>query len=175
MTPFCAADIGHDEGCVLHAYPDPESPLAQHLASLELVYVPGDETRFPHLSGAPWTIGYGHAGADVHAGLVWTLAQAVATRATDIGRAAALLGQHAPWWLGLEDPRQDVMVNLCFNMGWGDGAHGLSSFKHTLEAIRLGLYSAAAEGLLASKWAGQVHSRAHRLAEQMKTGVRVAP
>jgi lysozyme len=92
--------------------------------------------------------------------------------AADVAKAEALLDHGAPWWRTLNDARQDVMVNLCFNMGWGDGKHGLSSFWHTLEAVRLGLYSAAAEGLLASKWAKQVHGRANRLAEQLRTGER---
>jgi lysozyme len=151
VTPFLADDIKAAEGLRLRAYPDVLS------------------------GGAPFTIGWGHAGLDVHPGLEWTEEQAEVALAADIATAINRLDRNIPWWRGLCDARQDVLVNLCFNMGWGDRTHGLSSFKHTLEAIRLDLFSAAAEGLLASKWAGQVGSRATRLAEQMRTGVRVAP
>lgn len=143
-TPHLADDLKRDEGCKLKAYQD----------TLGI-----------------WTVGVGHA--HVAPGTVWTQAEADEALAADIAKAEALLDAHAPWWRTLSDPRQDVMANLCFNMGWGDGTHGLSSFKHTLEAIRLGLYSAAAEGLLASKWAGQVKGRANRLAEQLRSGIRV--
>jgi lysozyme len=51
--------------------------------------------------------------------------------AEDVAKAEALFDAHAPWWRSLNDARQDVMVNLCFNMGWGDGSHGLSSFRNT--------------------------------------------
>lgn len=146
MTPFLPDDLKHDEGCRLHAYQD---------------------TR------GIWTIGVGHA--HVAPDTVWTQEQADAQLNLDILGAEVDLDRSVPWWRDLNDARQDVMVNLCFNMGWGDGRHGLSSFGHTLEVIRLELYSAAAEGLLASKWAGQVHGRATRLAQQLKTGVRVAP
>jgi lysozyme len=48
----CFDLIKRFEGCRLHAYPDPGT------------------------GGAPWTIGYGHTGADVHKGTVWTQEQA---------------------------------------------------------------------------------------------------
>jgi lysozyme len=145
-TPFLADDLKHDEGCKLVAYQD----------TLGI-----------------WTIGVGHA--HVAEGTEWTQDQCDAQLATDIAHAEALLDANAAWWRTLTDPRQDVMVNLCFNMGWGDGTKGLSSFKNTLRSIETGDYDAAANGLLASRWATQVHGRATRLAAQMRTGVRVAP
>jgi lysozyme len=145
-TPFLADDLKHDEGCRTDAYED----------TLGI-----------------WTIGVGHA--HVQAGDVWTMDQCDAQLATDIAHAEALLDANAAWWRTLDDARQDVMVNLCFNMGWGNGASGLSSFKNTLRFIESGDFDDAAKGLLASKWATQVHGRATRLAEQLKTGVRVIP
>lgn len=143
-TPHLIEDLKRDEGCRLHAYAD----------SLGI-----------------FTIGYGHA--HVAPGTVWTQAQADAWLRRDIKRAAGLLDANIPWWHELNDARQDVVVNLCFNMGWGDGQHGLSSFYNTLAAIRAGDYERAADGMLASKWASQVHARANRLAEQMRSGVRL--
>ena len=145
-TPFLADDLKHDEGCKLVAYQD----------TLGI-----------------WTIGVGHA--HVAEGTVWTQAHCDAQLATDIAHAEALLDANAAWWRNLNDPRQDVMVNLCFNMGWGDGGSGLSSFKNTLKSIEDADYAKAAAGLLASKWATEVKTRATRLAAQIQTGVRVAP
>jgi lysozyme len=145
MTPHLAEDIKRDEGCKLVAYKD----------TLDI-----------------WTVGVGHA--HVAPGTVWTQAQCDAQLDEDIRKAVALLDVHVPWWRQLNDARQDVMVNLCFNMGFGDGTRGLSSFKRTLAFIEAGNFAAAADNLLASKWAGQVKSRSGRLATQLRTGVRVA-
>ncbi|WP_293907013.1 glycoside hydrolase family protein [Phenylobacterium sp.] len=142
-TPHLADDLKRDEGCKLVAYQD----------TLGI-----------------WTVGVGHA--HVPAGTVWTQDQCDQALAEDIAKAEALLDANAGWWRTLEDARQDVMASLCFNMGWGDGAHGLSSFKNTLAAIEAGDFERAAAGLLASKWATQVKSRSDRLATQLRTGVR---
>ena len=144
MTPYCAADIARDEGCELSAYPDP-------------------------LTGAgPWTIGYGHTGPEVHPGLTWTQDQASLQLAKDIAAKAFELDQKLGWWRALSDPRQDVLVNMAFNMG----VEGLLTFRHTLDAIERGDFAAAASCMLASKWSEQVHDRAKRLAVQMQTGTR---
>lgn len=150
-SPYLASDLRKDEGLRLHAYPDP-------------------------LSGRePWTCGYGHTGADVGPDTVWTLSQAEDALAADIGRAARLCDAHLPWWRKLNDPRADVICELMFNMGWlsADGRHGLGTFVHTLQSIEAGDYEGGANGLLKSAWAGEVHGRATRLAEQMRTGVHV--
>jgi lysozyme len=65
-----------------------------------------------------------------------------------------------------EEARADVLLNMAFNLGVG----GLMSFKNTLNFVVEGDFEAAARGMLASKWAGQVKGRATELAEQMKTG-----
>ena len=149
-TPFLSSDLRRDEGLRLRAYPDP-------------------------LTGAePWTIGYGHTGQEVHAGLVWTPAEAETALIADIARASALLDEHIPWWRRLDDLRQDVLANMAFNMGWLDakGVHGLGAFHHTLDAVRESRWQEAHDGLLASAWAHQVGDRARRLANQMLTGAR---
>ena len=157
MTPALFDDLERDEGLRLSAYPDPAT------------------------GGAPWTIGYGHTGPEVHAGLTWTQGQATDALHGDVARAVAALDALLPWWRTLDDVRQDCMAELCFNMGIGFPAeggrpgHGLRSFVQTLGAIRAGRYAAAAEGLLASHWAGEVGARADRLAGMMRDGVRPAP
>jgi lysozyme len=63
------------------------------------------------------------------------------------------------------------MLNMCFNMGWGEGTpHGLHTFVNTLGMIQRGEYSRAADGMLSSKWATEVGVRAQRLANMMRNG-----
>ena len=76
------------------------------------------------------------------------------------------LDQRLPWWRGLSEARQLVLANMCFNLGIGR----LTGFQNTLAAIKSEDYAAAADGMLASKWAGQVGKRAHRLAKMMREG-----
>lgn len=100
----------------------------------------------------------------------WYLAE------NDIRRAERDLDRYLPWWRSLGDVRMRVMLDMAFNMGIGWPAEpgrpgkGLRSFVNTLEAIRTGRYDDAADGMLASKWAGQVKGRAVRLAHMMRTG-----
>lgn len=90
----------------------------------------------------------------------------------DIDRSMADLDRYLPWWRTLDPVRQRVLVNMCFNMGIGNGRKGLTSFRNTLRYIKEGNYSHAADNMLASKWARQVGNRAKRLAELMRLGPR---
>jgi len=151
-TPYLAADIGRDEGLRLHAYPDPDT------------------------GAEPWTIGYGCTGADIGPGLVWTLAQAQAALTQRIDQVQTQLDALLPWWREVNDARQDVLVNMAYNLG----VRGLLGFHTFLAAAQAGRNTAAASDLLISdgrptRWARQVHSRAARLAQQWRDGVRVAP
>lgn len=85
----------------------------------------------------------------------------------DIDEAAAQLDAHLPWWTNLDDGRQNVMVDLCFNMG----IHTLCQFKNTLKAIQSGSYVLAASGMKNSQWHSQVKGRAVFLENAMITGV----
>ena len=143
-TPQLIADLRRDEGARLIAYPDPL-------------------TR-----GSPWTIGYGHAGREVHPGLVWTEAQAQSALRADVALVVQALDGALPWWRTLSDERQDVLVNMAFNMG----VHGLLGFRRMLHLAEAGEFAAAARAMLDSEWAEQVPARAERLARQMQTGRR---
>ncbi|MDB5448589.1 MAG: lysozyme [Phenylobacterium sp.] len=117
-----------------------------------------------------WTVGYGHA--HVLPGTVWTQAQADAELLEDIAQAAAQCDAHLPWWRSLCPVRQDALVELMFNLGWGDGKRGLSTFTNSLAKLRAGNFVGASAGLLLSKWSDQVGARAERIAAQIRTGVR---
>jgi len=83
--------IKESEGLRLKAYPDPGT------------------------GGAPWTIGYGHTGADVSPGLVITEAKADELLRSDIARfedaVAKLVGANAT------DNQFSALVSFAFNVG----------------------------------------------------------
>ncbi|WP_237575959.1 glycoside hydrolase family protein [Mycetohabitans sp. B8] len=83
----------------------------------------------------------------------------------DVLRSVTWLDRHLPWWRSLDAVRQRVIINMAFNLG-----DKLLTFANTLAAMQRGDYAAAADGMLASKWATQVGTRAHRLASLMRTG-----
>lgn len=76
------------------------------------------------------------------------------------------LDRNLSWWKNLDEVRQRVLFDMCFNLG----VTKLLAFKNTLEAIRTGRYDDAAAGMLNSLWAKQVKGRATRLANMMRTG-----
>lgn len=112
------------------------------------------------------TIGYGRNLDDV--GI--TREEALYLLQNDIRKAEALLNNNAPWWRNMNEARQRVLLDMCFNMGWGNGKRGLSSFVNTLGAMRDERYRDAATGMRRSKWAEQVGQRAEFLARVMETG-----
>jgi lysozyme len=142
-SPYLIDDLERDEGFRAAAYPDPLS------------------------HGAPWTIGFGHTGREVHPGLVWDRGQALAALQADIMATCSGLDSALPWWRQLGDLRQDCLANQAFNMG----VHGLLQFSAYLRLVRVGNYGAAAVDELHTLWARQVGARAQRLARQMATGV----
>jgi lysozyme len=69
-------------------------------------------------------------------------------------------------WSTLTDARQRVLADMAFNLGF----RGLMKFARMLKALESGDYEAAADEMLASRWAGQVKGRAQTLARMMRTG-----
>ena len=84
----------------------------------------------------------------------------------DLANVYSDLTRALPWWVDLNDVRQRVICNLCFNLG----INKLMGFRNTLVAMRQGAYADAASGMLNSAWATQVGARAQRLAQMMRTG-----
>lgn len=175
VDPILLKQLKRDEGCVLRAYPDPLSPLAQACRRARLR--PDQYDRLPNwrtLSGAPWTIGYGHTGKDVYAGLVWTEPQAETALVSDMTSHNAMLDEVLPWIAGLDAPRRRVLYNMHFNMGWDNprtpALEGLAGFVNTLAKVKAGDYVGAASNMTQSKWYGQVGDRARRLVATMQDG-----
>lgn len=146
-TPQLFDDLRRDEGLRLEAYPDP-------------------------LTGeAPWTIGYGHTGSDVRPGITWAADEAEMSLVADVDQVMKRLDRVFPWWRSLDDVRQDVLVEMAFNLG----VAGLLNFHVMLADCQSGRFDMAAAAMLMSEWAGQVGDRAMRLSILMKTGKRPAP
>ena len=76
------------------------------------------------------------------------------------------LNRNAPWWNDLNEARQAVMLNLCFNLGWPR----LSLFENMLDASEKGDWERAADELMDSKWFSQVGLRGLELVEQLRMG-----
>ena len=84
----------------------------------------------------------------------------------DIALVEQELDKHLSWWREMSDARQNVLANMCFNLG----ITRLRGFGKTLMHMRAGEYDAAAREMLDSKWAAQVGARAVRLAALMRKG-----
>ncbi|MGF6549292.1 glycoside hydrolase family protein [Paraburkholderia youngii] len=91
----------------------------------------------------------------------------------DVSTTLAKLDKVLPWWRNMDEVRQRVIANMCFNLGVGSAAAGtgLLGFKNTLAAMQRGSYGVAAAGMKASKWYDQVGARGVRLCKAMETGV----
>jgi len=83
-----------------------------------------------------------------------------------IDQCTGQVAKSLDWFESLDDVRQCVLINMCFNLG----LKGLLGFKNTLAMVHAGDYDLAAQAMLKSKWATQVKGRAVELSEQMKTG-----
>lgn len=81
-----------------------------------------------------------------------TRAQSRALFAEDMEVACKTLDVGLPWWRTLDSDRQNVIAELCFNMGIGT----LLTFHNTLTYVKNGLWEQAADGLKHSKWATDV-------------------
>lgn len=86
--------------------------------------------------------------------------------ANDVEGALADLDTKTPWWRKLDEVRQRVLANMCFNLGIAR----LLGFKNTLHLVETGQYATAADAMLDSAWAKQVGQRAIRLAQEMRDG-----
>jgi len=84
----------------------------------------------------------------------------------DITRVERQLDVNLTWWRGMCDARQVALASMCFQLG----ITGLLAFKNSLQLLRNGQYSAAADEFLNSKWSKQVPARAKRVTEMIRTG-----
>lgn len=70
-----------------------------------------------------------------------------------------------PFFASLNEPRQDVIISMVFNMG-----SKINLFRGTLACLSNADYQGAAREMLDSRWANQVGNRAKELANIMISG-----
>ncbi|MDD5366948.1 MAG: glycoside hydrolase family protein [Gallionellaceae bacterium] len=128
----------------------------------QLVKHEGLKLRLYQDSRGKWTIGCGRNLSD--RGI--TLAEASILLEHDIDAHWSDLVAFYPGVTELDDVRQRVLLDLCFNLG----ITGLKAFRRMWAAIRKADWATAAVQLLDSTYATQVGARATRLAEMMRTG-----
>ena len=81
----------------------------------------------------------------------------------DVDIVCEELDRNLYWWKELDDNKQRVMVNMCFNLGYPR----LSKFKKFLAAMEVHDFETAAIEMMDSKWANQVGLRAERLKKRV--------
>lgn len=115
-----------------------------------------------------WTIGFGHHDKNVHAGMVWSEEEAESQLDVDIANVTKALDTSLVfgWWRELNQPRQDVILDMAFNMG----LRTFTGFTTFLVLTKAGKYAEAAADGLTTRWAKQVKGRAVRLMKQLESG-----
>jgi lysozyme len=85
----------------------------------------------------------------------------------DIAERMAQLRHGFLWFDDLDSVRQDVLIDMCYQLGFA----GLLKFVMTLKHIEKKEYDLAADCMVDSKWArNDSPNRAKELAEMMRTG-----
>ena len=86
----------------------------------------------------------------------------------DIDRVENSLNRKIPWWKNLNEDRQYVLLDMCFQLG----IEGLLKFKKMLSYMGVGNFEKAADECLDSKYAKQdTPARAKRSSDAIRTGV----
>jgi lysozyme len=83
----------------------------------------------------------------------------------DINTAELGLQKAFPWFDQLDPVRQDVLLDMVFNLG----ITRFMSFHRTIAAIEAQDWNKAADEMLQSRWAQQVGLRASELSQMMRT------
>lgn len=84
----------------------------------------------------------------------------------DIDRVLLEAHQNFPWFNYLDSTRQDVVLDMLFNLGFTR----FSQFHQLIEALTNQNYEKAAIAMLNSLWAQQVGVRARELSQMLLTG-----
>jgi len=115
-------------------------------------------------SEGSWTIGYGYL-------LPLTKSHARLLLDKKIKEAEQECRRRFPFFDSLNSLRQEVLVNMAFNLGWPR----LKRFVKMIAALEVEDYELAAAEMLDSRWHRQVKGRAKELAEQMRAEGAVDP
>ena len=108
------------------------------------------------------TIGYGRNLTDDGISEV----EAVDFLRTEIDEVLQELPPKISFWNNLNEVRQRVLADMAFNMG----VPTLLTFKRMLAYMKINEFDLASNEMEDSLWATQVHGRAVKLAQMMRTG-----
>lgn len=117
----------------------------------------------------PYTDSTGHLTIGVGRNLIdrgVSLTEALYLLDEDIAYFTHKLSYSLNFWDRLNEARQIVLVDMCFNLG----LQGFLGFKEMMLAIECGDFDRAAQEMIDSKWAAQVGERAATLATIMRSG-----
>ena len=84
----------------------------------------------------------------------------------DIASVRRSVKRTFPWFARLNPVRQNVVLNMVFNMG----LPRFRQFRKTIAAIKAKRWDDAAKEMLDSKWSRQVKGRARELSRMMRRG-----
>jgi len=115
-----------------------------------------------HCSAGKLSIGYGRNLDDV--GI--SHPEALMLLSNDVHKCIKQVEDNIPCFKQLNDIRQNVIINMCFNLG----IHGLLKFRKFLTALDNSDYLTASVEMLDSLWSGQVGKRAIELSDQIRIG-----
>lgn len=122
-------------------------------------------------SSGHWTQGYGRLLKSKKPFSPVTEKQAYLWMLEDVTEIVSFFDQNIPWWRSLNSTRQQVLINLGYNLG----PNGLMKFTSFLECMKSRQYTRASNMLLytkntKSRYWSQVGDRALHLSKAVKTG-----
>lgn len=154
------------EGLENEAYPDPKSPLFKACQRQGINPLRGGYRQLASwetLSGEPWTVGIGHTGPEVSAGVVWTDEKCRDVLARDLERFERAV--NACVTVPLEQYQFDALVSFAFNCGENALAHGNGGGPSSiLRALNAGDYDGAGEAF--NNWMADPEVRTRRAGER---------
>lgn len=138
--------------------------LTENFEGLRLIAYPD-----PATNGDPWTIGYGHTGAEVHKGMTITQEQAEELLMQDVKKAAATV--NAKVTTDITQEEFDALVDFVFNVGAGN-----FNASTLLKKVNSGDIQGAANEFLKWDMAAGKHmagllKRRHAEAEEFLSGI----
>tara|TARA_R110000823_G_scaffold219481_1_gene348408 strand:- start:119 stop:541 length:423 start_codon:yes stop_codon:yes gene_type:complete len=125
----------------------------------------GVETHAYECSASKITVGVGR-NIDPEGGIGLSTDEINYLLQNDIDRVYSELDNEYDWFSGLDQVRQDAMIDISFNLG----QTRLRAFKNALAAMARGDWRAAADEFMDSRWSKQVGNRAKTLTGMIRTG-----
>ena len=125
----------------------------------------GVETHAYKCSASKITVGVGR-NVDPEGGIGLSDDEVDYLLQNDIDRVVSELDSEYDWFAGLDDVRQDAMIDISFNLG----QTRLRAFKNALAGMASGDWNEAADQFMDSSWSGQVGNRAKELTQMIRTG-----